>query len=84
MSFGVTGLILWILIFSPLEENSASQRVILGQEISQNPGWVTTAHLVGRQAKVHALKDVHEDSGNVLDERPAREIKGSCEQSQVK
>lgn len=55
---------------SPLEQEQVQVVVALGQEVPQNPGRVTGADLVGRQAEVHTLDKVPELGHQVLVEAP--------------
>ena len=61
---------------SPLEQNTAGQRVTFRQEITQNPCRVATAYLVSGQSKVHTFEDVHEDCWNILDKSPCDKRQG--------
>lgn len=57
---------------SPLEQEEVDVIVTLGEEVSQHPGRITTADLIGRQSKVDALDKVPHLSHDVLAEAPAR------------
>lgn len=60
---------------SPLKQEEVDIIVALGEEVSQHAGGITTADLIGRQAKVDALDKIPHLSDCVLAETPAKERK---------
>lgn len=56
----------------PLEEKQVDVVVLLGEEVAEDTGGVSTADLIGWQAEVNALDKVPQLSHKVLIEHPAK------------
>lgn len=59
----------------PLEEKQVEVVVFLGEEVAEDTGGVTTADLIGWQAKVNALYEVPELGHKVLIKHPGNKRK---------
>ena len=62
-------------MLSPLEEEEVDIVVAFGQEVAQHTSGVTTADLIGWQAKVNTLHKVPQLGYGVLAETPGEEHK---------